>query len=56
MPADEQRVRMRMRRLAGVQRLPLGRAMLLDAARLRQRQQVSERIDEHWRMAGLDAK
>ena len=31
-------------------------AMLLDAARLRQRQRVSERIDEHRRMAGLDVK
>jgi trehalose 6-phosphate synthase len=58
MPADEQRVRMRsMRRL--VQEFNVYRwagAMLLDAARLRQRQRVSERIDEHRRMAGLDVK
>ena len=53
MPADEQRVRMRsMRRL--VQEFNVYRwagAMLLDAARLRQRQRVSERIKEHGRTA-----
>jgi trehalose 6-phosphate synthase len=58
MPVEEQRVRMRsMRRL--VQEFNVYRwagAMLLDAARLRQRQRVSERIDEHRRMAGLDLK
>ena len=51
MPADEQRLRMRsMRRL--VQEFNVYRwagAMLLDAARLRQRQRVSERIKEHGR-------
>ena len=58
MPVDEQRVRMRsMRRL--VQEFNVYRwagAMLLDAARLRQRQRVSERIDQHRRTAGLDVK
>ena len=53
MPADEQRLRMRsMRRL--VQEFNVYRwagAMLLDAARLRQRQRVSERIKEHGRTA-----
>ena len=49
MPADEQRVRMRsMRRL--VQEHNVYRwagAMLLDASRLRQRQRIVERIDQH---------
>jgi len=49
MPSDEQRVRMRsMRRL--VQEHNVYRwagAMLLDASRLRQRQRIVERIDEH---------
>jgi trehalose 6-phosphate synthase len=49
MPPDEQRVRMRsMRRL--VQEHNVYRwagAMLLDASRLRQRQRIVERIDEH---------
>ena len=58
MPADEQRVRMRsMRRL--VQEFNVYRwagAMLLDAAQLRQRQRISERIDAHQRMAGADVK
>jgi trehalose 6-phosphate synthase len=58
MPADEQRVRMRsMRRL--VQEFNVYRwagAMLLDAAQLRQRQRISERIDAHQRMAGVDVK
>jgi trehalose 6-phosphate synthase len=49
MPADEQRLRMRsMRRL--VQEYNVYRwagAMLLDASRLRQRQRIVERIDEH---------
>src|SRR6185503_9652034 len=49
MPADEQRVRMRsMRRL--VQEHNVYRwagAMLLDASRLRQRQRITERIDQH---------
>jgi trehalose 6-phosphate synthase len=49
MPAEEQRVRMRsMRRL--VQEHNVYRwagAMLLDASRLRQRQRIVERIDEH---------
>ena len=58
MPSDEQRVRMRsMRRL--VQEFNVYRwagAMLLDAARLRQRQRVSERIFEHQRLAGIDLK
>lgn len=53
MPADEQRVRMRsMRRL--VQEFNVYRwagAMLLDAARLRQRRRVSQRIVEHQREA-----
>src|SRR5215470_4624200 len=53
MPVDEQRVRMRsMRRL--VQEFNVYRwagAMLLDAARLRQRQRVAERIREHGRTA-----
>jgi trehalose 6-phosphate synthase len=53
MPPDEQRLRMRsMRRL--VQEFNVYRwagAMLLDAARLRQRQRVSERIKEHGRSA-----
>ena len=58
MPADEQRVRMRsMRRL--VQEFNVYRwagAMLLDAAQLRQRQRISERIDAHQRMAGIEVK
>jgi len=58
MPADEQRVRMRsMRRL--VQEFNVYRwagAMLLDAARLRQRQRVSERIYAHQRTAGVEVK
>jgi trehalose 6-phosphate synthase len=58
MPAAEQRVRMRsMRRL--VQEFNVYRwagAMLLDAARLRQRQRVSERIDAHQGMVDLDLK
>jgi trehalose 6-phosphate synthase len=58
MPADEQRVRMRsMRRL--VQEFNVYRwagAMLLDAAELRQRQRISERIDAHQRMASVDVK
>ena len=58
MPADEQRVRMRsMRRL--VQEFNVYRwagAMLLDAARLRQHQRVSERIYEQQRIAGLEVK
>jgi trehalose 6-phosphate synthase len=58
MPADEQHVRMRsMRRL--VQEFNVYRwagAMLLDAAQLRQRQRISERIDAHQRMAGVDVK
>jgi len=58
MPKDEQRVRMRsMRRL--VQEFNVYRwagAMLLDAARLRQRQRVSERIDEHRNMVDLELK
>jgi trehalose 6-phosphate synthase len=58
MPADEQRVRMRsMRRL--VQEFNVYRwagAMLLDAAQLRQRQRISERIDAHQRMAGVEVK
>jgi trehalose 6-phosphate synthase len=49
MPADEQRVRMRsMRRL--VQEYNVFRwagAMLLDASRLRQRQRIVDRIDQH---------
>jgi trehalose 6-phosphate synthase len=49
MPLDEQRVRMRsMRRL--VQEHNVYRwagAMLLDASRLRQRQRIAERIDQH---------
>jgi trehalose 6-phosphate synthase len=53
MPADEQRVRMRsMRRL--VQEFNVYRwagAMLLDAARLRHRRRVSQRIVEHQREA-----
>ncbi len=53
LPADEQRVRMRsMRRL--VQEFNVYRwagAMLLDAARLRQRSRVSQRIVEHQREA-----
>ena len=53
MPSDEQRLRMRsMRRL--VQEFNVYRwagGMLLDAARLRQRQRVSERIKEHGRPA-----
>jgi trehalose 6-phosphate synthase len=53
MPADEQRVRMRsMRRL--VQEFNVYRwagAMLLDAARLRNRRRVSQRIVEHQREA-----
>ena len=57
MPADEQRVRMRsMRRL--VQEFNVYRwagAMLLDAARLRQRQRVSARIFAHQRGAGIEA-
>ena len=55
MPADEQRVRMRsMRRL--VQEFNVYRwagSMLLDAARLRQRHRVSQRIVEHQRMSAL---
>ena len=58
MPADEQRVRMRsMRRL--VQEFNVYRwagSMLLDAARLRQRQRVSERIYAHQRTAGVEVK
>ncbi|HTR57909.1 MAG TPA: trehalose-6-phosphate synthase [Casimicrobiaceae bacterium] len=58
MPPDEQRVRMRsMRRL--VQEFNVYRwagAMLIDAAELRQRQRISERIDAHQRMAGVDVK
>jgi trehalose-6-phosphate synthase len=58
MPPDEQRVRMRsMRRL--VQEFNVYRwagAMLIDAAELRQRQRISERIDAHQRMAGADVK
>jgi trehalose 6-phosphate synthase len=58
MPVDEQRVRMRsMRRL--VQEFNVYRwagAMLLDAAQLRQRQRISERIDAHQRMAGVEVK
>ena len=58
MPADEQRVRMRsMRRL--VQEFNVYRwagAMLLDAARLRQRQRVSERIYAHQRTADVEVK
>jgi trehalose 6-phosphate synthase len=58
MPPDEQRVRMRsMRRL--VQEFNVYRwagAMLLDAAQLRQRQRISERIDAHQRMAGVEVK
>jgi trehalose 6-phosphate synthase len=57
MPADEKRVRMRsMRRL--VQEFNVYRwagAMLLDAARLRQRQRVSARIFAHQRSAGIEA-
>src|SRR5664279_3055305 len=53
MPADEQRLRMRsMRRL--VQEFNVFRwagAMLLDAARLRQRERVSARIFAHQRKA-----
>jgi trehalose-6-phosphate synthase len=53
MPPDEQRLRMRsMRRL--VEEFNVYRwagAMLLDAARLRQRQRVAERIREHGRTA-----
>jgi trehalose 6-phosphate synthase len=49
MPPDEQRVRMRsMRRL--VQEYNVFRwagAMLLDASRLRQRQRIVDRIDQH---------
>ena len=49
MPPDEQRVRMRsMRRL--VQEYNVYRwagAMLLDASRLRQRQRIVDRIDQH---------
>jgi trehalose-6-phosphate synthase len=55
MPADEQRVRMRsMRRV--VQEFNVYQwagAMLLDAARLRQRQRISERIFEKQRVAGV---
>jgi trehalose-6-phosphate synthase len=55
MPADEQRVRMRsMRRL--VQEYNVYRwagSMLLDAARLRQRHRVSQRIVEHQRESVL---
>jgi trehalose 6-phosphate synthase len=55
MPADEKRVRMRsMRRL--VQEFNVYRwagAMLLDAARLRQRQRVSARIFAHQRSTGV---
>jgi trehalose-6-phosphate synthase len=55
MPADEQRVRMRsMRRL--VQEFNVYRwagSMLLDAARLRQRRRVSQRIVEHQRESAL---
>src|SRR5947208_10363684 len=58
MPADEQRVRMRsMRRL--VQESNVYRwagAMLLDAARLRQRQRVTERIYAHQRTADVEVK
>ena len=58
MPPDEQRVRMRsMRRL--VQEFNVYRwagAMLLDAAQLRQRQRISERIDAHQRVAGVEVK
>ena len=58
MPADEQRVRMRsMRRL--VQEFNVYRwagAMLLDAARLRQRQRVTERIYAHQRTADVEVK
>jgi trehalose 6-phosphate synthase len=58
MPADEQRVRMRsMRRL--VQEFNVYRwagAMLLDAARLRQRQRVSERIYAHQRASDVEVK
>jgi len=58
MPADEQRVRMRsMRRL--VQEFNVYRwagAMLLDAARLRQRQRVSERVYAHQRTADVEVK
>jgi trehalose 6-phosphate synthase len=58
MPADEQRVRMRsMRRL--VQEFNVYRwagAMLLDAARLRQRQRVSERIYAHQRTGDVEVK
>jgi len=58
MPADEQRVRMRsMRRL--VQEFNVYRwagAMLLDAARLRQRQRVTERIYAHQRSADVEVK
>jgi trehalose-6-phosphate synthase len=57
MPADEQRVRMRsMRRL--VQEFNVYRwagAMLLDAARLRQRHRVAERIVEHQRDVTLES-
>lgn len=55
MPPEEQRVRMRsMRRL--VREFNVfwwAGAMLEDAARVRQRQRVSERIDEHRREAGM---
>ena len=58
MPSDEQRVRMRsMRRL--VQEFNVYRwagTMLLDAARLRQRQRVSERIYAHQRTEGAELK
>jgi trehalose 6-phosphate synthase len=58
MPADEQRVRMRsMRRM--VQEFNVYRwagAMLLDAARLRQRQRVTERIYAHQRTADVEVK
>jgi trehalose 6-phosphate synthase len=57
MPTDEKRVRMRsMRRL--VQEFNVYRwagSMLLDAARLRQRQRVSARIFAHQRRAGVQA-
>ena len=58
MPADEQRVRIRsMRRL--VQEFNVYRwagAMLLDAARLRQRHRVSQRIVEHQREAPVHSE
>jgi trehalose-6-phosphate synthase len=58
MPADEQRVRMRSMRTL-VQEFNVYRwagAMLLDAARLRQRHRVSERIGEHQREAVLPSE